>query len=128
MFLHPTVTHLQDVQAYHELLHQNEAEFRHGQEVWSKSDCGQPNRAITNFPKRRGLQLRIDAGELVDGKRNVYLQVNSQAKATGLKDWVRRNGTHANLASATFDTTAADLEEEADRVLEELEKDAKKNV
>ncbi len=73
-------------------------------------------------------QLRIDAGELVNGKRNVYLQVNSQAKATGLKDWVRQNGTHANLASATFDTTAADLEAESERVLDELEKDAKKNV
>jgi len=32
------------------------------------------------------------------------------------------------MASATFDTTAADLEAESDRVLEELEKDAKNNV
>lgn len=73
-------------------------------------------------------QLRIDAGKLVDGKRNVYLQVNSQAKASGLKDWFRRNGSHANLASAAFDTTATDLEAETDRVLEELEKEAIENV
>jgi len=46
-------------------------------------------------------QLRIDAGEIVNGKRNVYLQVNSQAKATGLKDWVRRKGTHAQVSKGT---------------------------
>ena len=73
-------------------------------------------------------QLRIDAGEIVDGKRNVYLQVNSQAKSPGLKDWVRQNGTHTNLASATFDTTVADPEAESNRVLDELQKDAKDNI
>src|SRR5271169_389066 len=53
-------------------------------------------------------QLRIDAGELVGGKRNVILQVNSQAKSTPLKEWLRKHGSHAKLAQATFDTAAKD--------------------
>ena len=74
-------------------------------------------------------QLRIDAGELVQSRyRMIYLQVNSQAKGTKLKEWVRKHGTHANLAAAHFDTSAEDLEAEADRALAELELTAKDNI
>lgn len=73
-------------------------------------------------------QLRIDAGELVGGKRNVVLQVNSQAKSTPLKEWLRKNGSHAKLAQATFDTTAEDPRQEAERVLAELENKGKENI
>lgn len=73
-------------------------------------------------------ELRIDAGDLVKTKRNVVLQVNTQAKSTALKDWLKKQGTHAKLATASFDTAAADPEAEARRVLDELEKEAKANI
>ena len=73
-------------------------------------------------------ELRIDAGELVQNKRNVILQVNTQAKSTALKDWVKKQGSHAKLATASFDTAAADPEAEAQRVLDELEQEAKANI
>jgi hypothetical protein len=74
-------------------------------------------------------QLRLDTGELLsDRYRVIYLQVNSQAKSTKLKEWVRKHGTHGNLASAQFDTLADDPEAETDRVLEELEAAAKNEI
>lgn len=74
-------------------------------------------------------QLRIDAGELLsDRYRIVYLQVNSQARGTKLKEWLRKHGSHANLASARFDTLAGNPEAETDRVLEELETTAKDDI
>lgn len=47
--------------------------------------------------------LRFDAGEVVNGKKTVYLQVNSQAKNDALKKFRQKNGTHANLATAVID-------------------------
>ncbi|EER38471.1 predicted protein [Histoplasma capsulatum H143] len=47
-------------------------------------------------------QCRIDIGEEVKdnpGYYNVYLQVNSQARSEGLKDWLKKN-PHGNLATA----------------------------
>jgi hypothetical protein len=73
-------------------------------------------------------QLRIDAGELVDNRRNVVLQVNTQAKATPLKSWLRKNSSHGKLATASFDTAAKDQKAETARVLAELEKKAKDNL
>jgi hypothetical protein len=73
-------------------------------------------------------QLRIDAGELVDSRRNVVLQVNTQAKATPLKSWLRKNSSHGKLATASFDTAAKDQKAETARVLAELEKKAKDNL
>lgn len=73
-------------------------------------------------------ELRIDAGELIANKRNIVLQVNTQAKSTALKDWLKKQGTHAKLATVSFDTTAADPEAEAQRALDELEKEAKANI
>lgn len=46
-------------------------------------------------------QCRLDMGEEVSGSpgvRNVYLQVNSQAKSAGLKAWLAKN-PHGNLAT-----------------------------
>lgn len=73
-------------------------------------------------------QLRIDAGELIGTMRNVVLQVNTQAKNTGLRDWVKKNTSHGQLAKASFDTAAADHEIESQRVLDELEEQAKENI
>jgi len=72
------------------------------------------------FPSRTGkndtaLQLRYDAGEVVDGKKKVNLQVNSQAKSAALKEYIsNKKGTHANVASAEIDiNTPEDKQEEA---------------
>ncbi len=46
-------------------------------------------------------QLRLDAGEVVHGQKNVYLQVNSQAKNDALKRFRGKNGSYAKLATAT---------------------------
>ncbi|KAL4902042.1 hypothetical protein BDW74DRAFT_158958 [Aspergillus multicolor] len=76
-------------------------------------------------------QLRIDAGELIDKRyQNMVLQVNSQAKNTGLREWVKKQpqGTHAKLATARFDTQAEDQDAETERVLNELQEQAKKNL
>ncbi len=66
-------------------------------------------------------QLRIDAGELVDDRyRNVYLQVNTEAKSPSLKKWLQKQGSHAKLASSQYDTQAEDQDAEAQRVIDEL--------
>ena len=81
-----------------------------------------------NIARHAPYQLRIDAGELVENRRTLVLQVNSQAKSTALKNWVQKMGTHAKLATAYFDTTAADPDAEAQRALNELEEQAKENL
>ena len=63
-------------------------------------------------------QLRIDAGEVVDGKKKIYLQVNSQAKNDVLKSFRKKNGTHANLATSTVDMNTP--EKDRKRVGEEV--------
>lgn len=45
-------------------------------------------------------QVRIDAGETVNGYKIVYLQVNSEATNTALKKYVSKYGTHSNVAAA----------------------------
>ena len=88
------------------------------------------SRIMPSPTKDEEFQLRIDAGRL-DPKTqglNVALQVNSQAKSPGLVDWVKKNSTHAKLATATFDTKAEDKNAEMNRVMEELKEKAKNNI
>lgn len=68
-------------------------------------------------------QLRIDAGEVKNGKKNIYLQANSQAKNTAIKRFISKNGTHANIASAEIDVNTPEdrQKEEAERVFAELQ-------
>ncbi|KKZ64101.1 hypothetical protein EMCG_01598 [[Emmonsia] crescens] len=76
-------------------------------------------------------QLRVDAGELIENRwRDIILQVNSQAKSQGLRDWLRNHGrtTHGKLATSRFDTLAENDCEEALRVLNDLEEMAKENL
>ncbi|KAL4772259.1 hypothetical protein BDW60DRAFT_207265 [Aspergillus nidulans var. acristatus] len=63
-------------------------------------------------------QLRLDAGESKDGNKNVYLQVDSQAKNDALATFRKKHGTHANLASCSIDeNTPVESQEEAARKL-----------
>jgi len=75
-------------------------------------------------------QLRIDAGEVPKGThmQNIVLQVNTQAKNTALKNWVKKHTTHGKLATTSFDTKAADVDKEVIRALGVLEKAAKENI
>ncbi|KAA8652766.1 hypothetical protein EYZ11_012813 [Aspergillus tanneri] len=75
-------------------------------------------------------QLRLDAGESLDGIKNVYLQVNSQAKNDSLAKFRQKKGTDANLASSTIDenTPAESQEEVARKFWEEMAKQAKENL
>lgn len=72
--------------------------------------------------------LRIDAGELINGKRKVVLQVNSVIDTPGLKDWKNKHSTHAKLATASFDTDAEDKAREVEQLVEKLRADAKENA
>ncbi|KAH8696935.1 hypothetical protein GQ44DRAFT_779388 [Phaeosphaeriaceae sp. PMI808] len=60
-------------------------------------------------------QLQTPGGQVVNEKKKVNLQVNSQAKSTALKEYVsNKKGTHANVASAEIDiNTPEDKQEEA---------------
>ncbi|KAI4251352.1 MAG: hypothetical protein L6R42_008415 [Xanthoria sp. 1 TBL-2021] len=66
-------------------------------------------------------QLRLDAGEVVGG---------NQAKNEALKEFKKKNGTHANLATATVDenTTEADQKKVFDEFWEDIEKQAKSKL
>lgn len=94
--------------------------------AWAAGSRILPSRSAKNDAN---YELRIDAGELINNRhRNLVLQVNSQAKNTTLKEWVRKNGSHAKLATASFDTEAEDPDEEVKRVIAELERQAKDNI
>lgn len=54
-------------------------------------------------------------------------QVNTQARAPGLKAWLKQNGSHAILASGRFDTAAKDEDEEASRMMNEMGAEARRN-
>lgn len=75
-------------------------------------------------------QLRLDAGESKEGKKNVYLQVNSQAKSDALTKFRQKKGTHANLASGLIDenTPVESQEEVARKFWEEMAKQARENL
>ena len=75
-------------------------------------------------------QLRLDAGEVVDGKKKVYLQINAEAKNDVLKKYRSKHGSHANLATATVDpnTPEKDQKKVITDVWKDLESEAKTNL
>lgn len=77
-------------------------------------------------------QCRVDMGEEIQGKpgfRNVYLQVNSQAKSPGLKNWLAKN-PHGKLATAeiNMNTPEDERDEEGARVINKLVEDGKNTL
>ena len=62
--------------------------------------------------------------------KNVYLQVKFQAKNEALKKFLAKNGTHANLATATIDENTPPEEQEAaaKAFWDNLESQAKNNI
>ncbi|KAF7542979.1 hypothetical protein G7046_g10081 [Stylonectria norvegica] len=108
--------------------------FRSGNEKSFKKILGSHRLGDRIFPSRSSKndakhQLRIDAGPIIDGRwRQVCLQVNTQASSRTLKAWVRKFGSHANLAVADFDTQAEDFDEEADKLCREMLDQAKRKL
>jgi hypothetical protein len=89
------------------------------------------NRIFPPKSKDRLLEVRYDAGHFDGPFRTVYLQVNSQAKSTALKKWLAKQGskgTHANLATGQIDTQAVDKDAEAQRLLEDLNKQVDEKI
>lgn len=74
--------------------------------------------------------LRIDAGEKIGDMQNVVLQVNSGVKSEGLKDWVNKQPRryHAKLATGSYSTKAENVAVESERVLGDLQEQAKSKV
>lgn len=94
------------------------------------ASAAEGTRILPSKVKDAEYQLRIDTGRCdpVTKRLNVVLQVNSQAKSRGLVEWVAKNSTHAQLVTASFDTSAPDLTAETMRVLEDLNSKAKQNI
>lgn len=88
------------------------------------------NRIVPSKTKDAEFQVRIDAGHFDPSTKrlNVVLQVNSQAKSPALVDWLKKNSTHAKLATATFKTDANDSNAELSRMLDALRSQAKENL
>ncbi|KAF2125863.1 hypothetical protein P153DRAFT_389314 [Dothidotthia symphoricarpi CBS 119687] len=58
-------------------------------------------------------QLRYDAGEVVNGKKKINLQVNSQAKGAALKEFIgNKKGTHGTIASGEIDVNTPEHKQE----------------
>lgn len=62
--------------------------------------------------------------------KNIYLQINSEAKNESLKKFRGKHGSHANLASATIDPQTADenQREAFEKMWEEMERQARENL
>ncbi|KAE8137322.1 hypothetical protein BDV38DRAFT_283161 [Aspergillus pseudotamarii] len=85
-----------------------------------------PLKEFKNLMVREG-QLRLDAGEVKDGKKRVYLQVSSQATNESLQKWRNKNSSHANLAAEDInvDDTKDHYPDVFDNLWEDFEKQAK---
>ena len=103
-------------------------ESNNWKKLFSKHSPG--NRIFPPKNQDAKMELRLDAGEVINGKKTVYLQVNSQAKNGALKKWRQKNGTHANLAVGTIDENAPekDQKEAVSKMWESVEKSSKSKV
>lgn len=87
------------------------------------------------FPLKAGnndatYQLRFDAGEVEDGVKNIYLQVNTQATNDALKKLRGKYGAHANIATAQIkeDTPPEEQEDAINDMLDKIEEQFKERI
>lgn len=80
--------------------------------------------------KDKKWQLRFDAGEVKDGKKRIYLQVNSQASNDALQKWLKKNTSHGNLAfgDINVDKPEDKIPEAFDEFRQGIEKQAKDDL
>lgn len=82
-------------------------------------------------PKNQPSELRYDAGEeITGGFKNVYLQINSEAKNTALKKHRKKHGPHDNIAvvKVKTDTPEDEQEQHIDEVFEDATKQFKEKI
>ncbi|KAL4934339.1 uncharacterized protein BDV17DRAFT_286056 [Aspergillus undulatus] len=98
--------------------------------LFAKQTPGKRNAPVQADDNDAKIQLRLDAGEVKDGKNQVILQVNFQAKNETLVAYRKKNGTHAKLATGTIDenTPAESQEGVARKFMENLIKKARDNL
>lgn len=75
-------------------------------------------------------QLRLDAGEVKNGKKRVCLQVSSQATNDGPKNWRKKHTSHGNLASGETNVDEAEksMEHAFDDFWDDIEKEARNSL
>lgn len=109
-----------------------EALFKGGlyKKLFQKQTPGKRIAPIQAKENNAKLQMRLNAGESKDSKKNIYLQVNSQAKNDSLVKFRKKKGTDANLASSQInENTPEESQEEAARKWwQEIERQAKENL
>lgn len=69
-------------------------------------------------------EIRLDAGEPWQENPDyvaVNLQINREAKTKGLKDLVKKNGTHHTYATAWVNVKEPATKEAADKLVDDLE-------
>jgi hypothetical protein len=98
--------------------------------LWKTHNPGDRIAPPKSGKKDKQWQLRLDAGEVKNGKKRVYLQVNSQAFNEQLKKWVKKHSTDGNLAFGDIDVN--EKEESIPQAFEEfwtgVAKEAKENL
>lgn len=94
------------------------------------ASAAEGSRILPSKNRDAEFQLCIDAGRYDEStkKLNVVLQVNSQAKSPALRDWVKKNSTHGQLATTSFDTSADGKDAELNKVLSALQNQAKQKL
>lgn len=80
--------------------------------------------------KDKKWQLRLDAGEVKDGKKRVYVQVKSEATNESLQKWRKKNSSHGNLAFVDINVNEPKerMSTAFDEIWEDVEKQAKDNL
>lgn len=78
----------------------------------------------------KDVQLRLDAGEVHNGQKKLYLQVNSQASNEALKAFRKKHGSHANLATGTINENEPEenRKQAAIALLDSMIEEAKENL
>lgn len=106
--------------------------IREGQisKLWKTHSAGTRIAPPKSGEKDKKWQLRLDAGEVKDGKKRIYLQVNSQASNETLQKWVKKNTSHANLASGDININEPEekFSDAFDEFWQGIEKQAKDNL
>lgn len=88
------------------------------------------SRIVPNRSKDHQNPIRIDAGHFdpIKNELHVAAQVNSQAEDSVFIDWLKKNGSHANIATGIFNTAAEDQSAEYVKLLDGIEIGATENI
>lgn len=75
-------------------------------------------------------QLRLDAGEVVNGMKHVNVQINSQASNDALVKYRKSHGSHNKVATAQFavETPEKDQEKVFEAVVEDLKNQYREKI